>query len=51
MENHITKKKSSTHIVIGKMKFEVINIYPTYISEKTKKEIEHSLYHIFKKYA
>lgn len=51
MESKVEQRAERSKIVIDKMKFEVVNICPKYISEKSKKEIEHSLYCVFRKYA
>ena len=51
MESKTETSTKRSEIVIDKMKFEVVNICPKYISEKSKKEIEHSLYCVFRKYA
>lgn len=51
MEIQTPNREKHSEIVIDKMKFEVVNICPKYISEKSKKEIEHSLYCVFRKYA
>mgnify|MGYP004556174275 CR=1 FL=1 len=51
MEIQTQNREKHSEIVIDKMKFEVVDKHPNNFTETDKKNIEHSLYQIFRKYA
>jgi hypothetical protein len=51
MESKMGQRIERSEIVIGKMRFEVVDKYPLVFSETDRKQIEHTLYQVFKKYA
>lgn len=51
MESKTETTTKRSEIVIDKMKFEVVDKHPNNFTETDKKNIEHSLYQIFRKYA
>jgi len=51
MESKVEQRAERSKIVIDKMKFEVVDKHPPVFSETDKKNIEQSLYQIFKKYS
>ena len=51
MESKTETTTKRSEIVIDKMKFEVVDKHPPVFSETDKKNIEQSLYQIFKKYS
>lgn len=51
MEIQTPNREKHSEIVIDKMKFEVVDKHPNNFTETDKKNIEHSLYQIFRKYA